>query len=717
MCSLLPLFVAFVGSVPQNSTTYHWQNVEIVGGGFVSGLSFHPRKRDLIYARTDIGGAYRWEPHTQRWTPLQDWLSQEDWNLYGVESIGLDPSDANRLYLAVGTYTNSWGGNGAILRSKDQGRHFERTNLPFKLGGNEDGRSIGERLAVDPNSGKKLYFGSRHNGLWTSEDFGATWRLVPSLQTSSQPKGIGIGWVIFDTQSGKRGQPTPTLYAAAAWPEQSLYVSQNAGQDWFPVAGQPTGMIPHHGVLTSDGRLYITYGNGPGPNGMTDGAVWEYTPKTSRWRNITPIVPTSPGEHGFGYAGLAVNPKNPNHLLVSTMDRWNPGDDVFSSDDAGKSWRSFKAAATRDSSLAPFLKWNRESAEFGHWIGDVEMDPFDPNHVLYVTGATIWGTNEATHPVARWTVRAGGLEETAVIDLINPSEGAHVISGLGDIGGFVHWDLNQSPAGGMLTGPMLSNTDSLDYAALKPSVLVRVGRAGRNEAHGGVSNDGGKSWIPFATEPAESRGSGDVALSADGKTIVWTPDRGLPHYSVDQGRTWTASTGIPTDSKVVSDRVNPARFYALDYRTGTLFASRNSGQTFQPIGPKLALDDHSRLHPTPGVEGDLWLTTQKGLIHSLDGGNSFQIVPGISQATSVGFGKSPVDGGYPALFLIGTVKGVSGIYRSYNIAKPWVQIDDANHRFGTVGTIVGDLRIVGRCYLGTNGRGVLYGDPQPVKRR
>ena len=114
---------------------YRWENVEIVGGGFVSGILYHPKQENLIYARTDIGGAYRWDPKTKRWVQLLDWIQRPDWNLYGVESIGLDPTDPKRLYLALGTYTNSWAGNGAILRSTDQGRTFQRTDLPFKLGG------------------------------------------------------------------------------------------------------------------------------------------------------------------------------------------------------------------------------------------------------------------------------------------------------------------------------------------------------------------------------------------------------------------------------------------------------------------------------------------------------------------------------------------------------------------------------------------------------
>ena len=144
---------------------YTWKSVQIVGGGFVDGIVFHPTAKGVRYARTDMGSVYRWNEQTKRWDPLLDWVSYEDLNLMGVESIALDPKDPNRLYLACGTYTNARTPDGAILRSKDRGKTFERTNVPFKFGGNEDGRGNGERMSVDPNNGNVLYLGTRQAGL------------------------------------------------------------------------------------------------------------------------------------------------------------------------------------------------------------------------------------------------------------------------------------------------------------------------------------------------------------------------------------------------------------------------------------------------------------------------------------------------------------------------------------------------------------------------
>lgn len=178
---------------------YHWKNVVTGGGGgFMPDIIFNQKQKDLIYAPTDMGGAYRWNPKTSTWTQLLNWVSPNQWNMTGVESLATDPVDPNRLYIAAGTYTNSWTNmNGVILRSTNQGRTFQQTKMPFKMGGNMPGNGMSERLAIDPNDDAILYFGARSgNGLWKSTNYGVTWNKVrnfpdtgPFVEKAGDPSG------------------------------------------------------------------------------------------------------------------------------------------------------------------------------------------------------------------------------------------------------------------------------------------------------------------------------------------------------------------------------------------------------------------------------------------------------------------------------------------------------------------------------------------------
>ena len=97
---------------PPASQPYVWRNVAIGGGGFVTGLLFHPREKNLLYARTDVGGAYRSDDGGKHWIPITDWIGGLDFT--GIESFAVDPADANRIYLAAGIYSNM---RAAILRT------------------------------------------------------------------------------------------------------------------------------------------------------------------------------------------------------------------------------------------------------------------------------------------------------------------------------------------------------------------------------------------------------------------------------------------------------------------------------------------------------------------------------------------------------------------------------------------------------------------------
>lgn len=687
--------VRTAGTPATGTGPYAWKNAQVVGGGYVTGLVFNQKEQGLLYARTDMGGAYRWDSAAEQWIPLTDWLGEKDWNLLGIDALATDPVDPNRLYLAAGTYTNEWAGNGAILRSTDRGRTFQRTDLPFKLGGNEDGRGAGERLVTNPSDNRTLLLGTRKNGLWRSTDSGVTWRQVSSFPVKDgASSGAGISFVTY----GPAG--SNTVYVGVADRSASLYRSTDGGGTWQAVPGQPTGQLPQHGVVSGDGSLYLTYTNALGPNGVTAGSVWKYAPAGGTWKNV------SPSQGGYGFSGLAVDPRRPSTVMVTTLDRWWPEDEIYRTTDGGTTWKALADKSVRNASAAPYV-----GTHTGHWMTALAIDPFDSGHVLYGTGNGIWRSKDANATdsggTSHWTAGARGLEETALMDAIAPPGGAAVVTAMGDQGGFRHDDLTRVPAG-RLDNPMMTNSTDIDFAQSNPGLMVRVGRGGAQD--GAYSTDGGANWNGFKAEPVAGAQDGHVALAADGSTILWTQAGQAPYRSTDRGASWSRVSGLGTDAVVVADRSSARTFYSLS--GGTLYASTDGGAVFTARATNLPA---GRLTAVPGIAGDLWIAGGgRGLLHSTDGGRTFTALTTVQSASALGFGKAAPGASYQALYLIGTVKDVTGVFRSTDQGASWLRVNDDAHQWGSiggVGVITGDPDTYGRVYVGTNGRGLQYGDP------
>ncbi len=340
---VLAALVLYVGSVyaaSPSSIPYQWNSVTVGGGGFSPNIIFSPVEQGLAYLRTDIGGLYRYDRHAQRWLPLQDGMPEG--NYFGVESVAPDPRDANVVYAAVGMYRS---GPAAILRSMNRGATWKIVPVPFRMGGNEDGRGLGERLAIDPQDTDILYFGSRQDGLQRSTDRGLTWSQVGAFPSAALEAAgpnrarAGISFVVFDRRTREDGVPTKTIFVGVAdRGSHHLFRTIDAGASWQPIANEPRAdLLPVRAQLDDDGILFVTYSNGIGPNGVTAGAVFKLDTATDEWQEITP--PADPGPTG-GYMGLSLDSRQPGTLLVATVDWWKDRDTIWRSADAGRTWTS-----------------------------------------------------------------------------------------------------------------------------------------------------------------------------------------------------------------------------------------------------------------------------------------------------------------------------------------------------------------------------------------
>jgi xyloglucan-specific exo-beta-1,4-glucanase len=717
-----------------------WTSAKWGGGGYVTGLVFHPTTANLLYARTDIGGAYRWNQPTSSWVPITDGLGfgAAEASFHGVESIAIDPNNDQRVYLAAGMYTS--GGNGRLYISGNRGDQWTYVALPFPLGGNNPGRAIGERLMVDPNKPSTLFYGSRTAGLWKSADSGLTWAQVTSLSSAKLTQdqvnalgggsAIGVETVVYDTATKGSGTATQTIYAPIA-PDyvqtaglaSNLYKSTNGGASWTPVAVPISGYHIPHMVRAADGMFYVVFTRDAGPGSAGPARLYKFD--GSNWTLLR-------SDDSVGYGGVSVSGTGATtRIALGVTNTWGnfPGQRILQlSDDAGRNWREIEAMTPGE------VSWG--------WIDDVEIDPFNRDHILHVAGG-VMQTRNASSATPTWAMTVDGLEETAVLGLATPPAGATytVINSMGDVGAWVHTNLATKPT--LTPATDWSNSFAADMAWSDPQYMATIGVVlGNNTAYGMWSGDGGKTWAKFASyAPGAAENTGgeaSIAITARNKA-VWAPGYSVPSYTTDNGATWTP-TNLPAINSVfprayhlVADRKNPNKVYAYDSgghwwgTPGKVYTSTDGGHTFTlsqgSVNAGLAPNyfGSTSLAVNPNVEGDLWLADGNAVYHSTDSGatwaklSNFASIftgnpwPQVQGASAIALGKAKAGAPYSAaVYVVGVISGVWGVHRSDDGGATWTRFNDDAHQFGGIGAIAADQNTYGRIYISGTGRGMLY---------
>ena len=713
-------------------TGYTWGNVEIVGGGFVPAIIYNESEEGLVYARTNIGGAYKMNKETGRWECITDFIGGDDWNYMGIESIATDAKEPNRVYLAAGTYTNQ--GNGAIFISEDYGENWIKAEIDTAMGGNEVGRGAGERLMIDPNNNSILFFASRQDGLFKSSDYGRTWENVSSFPTSGgyteDGFSVGLTWVAFDKSSSKDGEATKTIFVGVPRgdSDETIFRSDDGGETWaaLPVPEfeginpEREKMKPIQGKVSADGCLYVTYGSKVGPNNVSKGFVKKYSLADNSWTDITPVFAK---DYACGYSGLALDASDPQTVVVTTLCLWSKVDNVLVSRDGGETWDGFWDPQTEEDQYqldiedSKWLDWQGQ-LKLGWWMTGVAMNPFNSDEIMYGTGATIFGTTNlsalGSGEKVNVTVMCEGIEETAIDNFVSPKdteEGApDLYSIMADIYGFRHDDATVAPDEHY--GDFRST--SIDCGLDNYKVVVRTTEDTSFGNGLWISLDAGETWQEAETLPeglTRCEG-GQAVVSTDGSKIILMP--GTPgsngYVTSDYGKTWTKCEGLPGDSKLESDGVNPDIFYGVS--DGSFYVSYDGGLTFEYLTKFLLAN--FQFEANPFAEGEMYIAAGSGGVYFLDieSGKLTGLSSGV-EINSIGLGKPAEGESAPTIFAMGSSEeNGSGVYRSTDNGKTWTRINNDTQKWGNVNArISGDPKTFGRCYISTNGRGIIMGNP------
>ena len=687
------------------NSDYTFGQVSIGGGGFVTGI-ISTNEPGLFYARTDVGGAYRWDKDSKAWVSLSYDISKDDVGLLGIDGIAADPNNAANVYMCAGTSYFS-GGKTCMMVSHDYGSTFEQVDVTdmIRVHGNGMGRGNGERIAVDPNNSDIIMCGGRSGGLIRSEDGGKTWNSIDFPVTSTSNEN-GINILLFDPAKTD-GSKTTRIYAGVSRRgDVNIYISEDAGVSWQPYApaNDMQKYMPQRFDLDSKGRLYVCYGNNEGPWNSMTGGLYRYDTDSGEAYEM-PVEKATIGD-------IVIDPSNDDNIILVTSERWEQqpngayGDVFFRSTDGGATWEELSDKYTMSTNG---MDWIGIYAI--HWCSVLAMDSADSGHIMVNSGNGIFACDNIWDEKPEFYFNARGIEEVVPLDLVSYKD-YPLVSAIGDYDGFVHEDITV-PA--TRHNKQIGTTTSLSIAAQNHDIWAKVGGSD-SEMLLCYSTDGNKTWKSITNSPVEGKTlyQGKLALNADGTSLIWSPSNGMHVYQTDDwGETWNEVSGIAgaSDVYLIGDCVDADTVYACS--KGVFFVSSDKGKTFKRKYDSSS--DWKRLAVSPDEEGRVYIPAGgMGLITTADKGENMALVPGLKYCEAVGLGKPAKEGDPYVIYVWGTPKeegSPEGIWATEDNGENWYRVNDDAHEFGGTGNgafVVGDMNEYGTVYMSTVGLGIVY---------
>ena len=696
---------------PSPATGDGWRPLRIGAGGWVTGIDV--ALDGTRVARCDTFGAYIWNSASSEWMPLLTTTSMPsgEWGptkpgAGGIYEVAVAPSDSSRIYVIT---------NGYVFKSSNRGVSFVKTALPqITANPNDDFRTFGRKMAVDPNNPDVVYVGTQTGGLAVTFDGGATWTTNRQIPVSSTAAGI---LVAFDPHSGLSGGRTNRIYVSSQG--QGVYVSNDAGASFTLTANGPTAH--RHMICDQSGTLWLTDASQTDNNVKRfSGGVW-----------------STAGANGSQFHSIAVNPTNAKHIVVA-----DNGGSICQSFDSGATWTGIyypnypAGSGARIATDVPWLGWTNEGYMSN---GDMRFDP--SGKLLFAEGIGVWSTTPPqTYTAFSWTSQSRGIEQLVSNLIISPPGGSPLYFAW-DRPVFKVDDPNVYPS---THGPNRNRSIVMgwsgDYASDNPRFVAGLMNwFGAEES--AYSADGGANWTKFPSVPAAVAGGkigGSIAVSTQ-SNLVWAPQGDAnPYYSLDRGATWVQAQvpGVPTNGEtgwgrgyylnrhiVAADKVTANTFYLYNYLAGSvgLYRSTDGGVSWTRVyASEIAAFSsfNAKLTAVPGKAGHLFFTSgnldggepvASKLMRSVDGGASWSAVPGALEVYACGFGKAATGSDYPAIYIAGYVGGIWGIWRSTDNAATWAKIGDyPQGNYDMIRTISGDANVYGRVYVGFAGSGAAY---------
>ena len=375
---LLPSVCAQAQLEREIGQAWHWRNIGPHRGGRTRAIAGVPSHPNLFYMAQVNGGIFRSSDYGRTWNPIFDdqptasigalavavsnpdiiyagsgeGLHRPDlsvgdgiykssdggktWTHLGlrdgqqIAQIAVDPTNAERLFVAVAGHPYGPNEERGIFRSNDGGRTFEKVL-------SRDENTGGADVQIDPTHPEIVYaslwesregpwenatWNGTNGGIFKSQDGGKTWKRLEG----------GLPSLVIQANLAVAPSAPQILFAAVATPkDRQLYRSDDAGQTWKIAT---TDERPANGIGGGDLPVVRFDPKDPAIVYSTSVVCWKSTDGGKTWRGFR----GAPG--GDDYQNIWINPNNSEIILLGS------DQGAIVTVNGGKTWSSWYNQST-----------------------------------------------------------------------------------------------------------------------------------------------------------------------------------------------------------------------------------------------------------------------------------------------------------------------------------------------------------------------------------
>jgi photosystem II stability/assembly factor-like uncharacterized protein len=331
----------FIIQAQFNPNLFNAMKYRMIGphrGGRTVGAVGVPQQPNVFYIGVNNGGVWKTNDYGRTWKPIFD-----DQPTGSVGDIAVAPSNPNVIYVASGEGIQrpDLGVGNGVYKSTDAGKTWINTGL-------KDGQQIGS-IIIDPTNENRVFVAvlghpygpNTERGVYRTIDGGKNWERVlykdentGAIQVVFDPKNPNI--IYADLWAARQG---PWENGAWQGAESGLFKSTDGGNTWekltkgLPTVEQGLGRIGFCVAPSDPNRLYATVDAGK------MGGIYRSDDAGENW-----VLINTDGRlwgRGSDFAEIKADPKNADIVYTANVVTWK-------STDGAKTWTAFRGAPGGD---------------------------------------------------------------------------------------------------------------------------------------------------------------------------------------------------------------------------------------------------------------------------------------------------------------------------------------------------------------------------------